>query len=53
MLSLIPAQFYERKRCCDWFNESEKEETTREVRNEEKANRNRKGGKLNETEQNG
>jgi hypothetical protein len=37
----------------DWFEQLEKEETTREVRNEERQTQNRKGGKLNETEQNG
>jgi hypothetical protein len=41
------------KHCCDWFEQSEKEETMREVRNEERQTQNRKGGKSNETEQNG
>jgi hypothetical protein len=41
------------KHCCDWFEQSEREETKREVRNEEKQTQNRKGGKPNETEQNG
>jgi hypothetical protein len=41
------------KHCCDWFEQSEKEETTREVRNEETQTQNRKRGKQNETEQNG
>jgi hypothetical protein len=53
MLSLIPAKFYESKHCCHWFEQSEREETTWEVKNEESQTQNSKGGKLNETKQNG
>jgi hypothetical protein len=40
-------------RCSDWFEAPGKGEATREVRNEEKTNKNGKGRKPNETEQNG
>jgi len=53
MLCLILLSLAQVIHCCDWFEQSEKEETMQEVRNEARASPNRKGGKLNEIEQNG